>query len=60
MKLALTIEADSINVLALNRGRISVDVDGVELTELINAVNDNHNALSMIDGLSPVKLTGQP
>ncbi len=29
MKLALTLEADSVNVQALNMGRIVVDVDGV-------------------------------
>ena len=38
MKLALTLEADSINVQALNMGRIVVDVDGVNLAELINKV----------------------
>ena len=31
MKLALTLEADSINVQALNMGRIVVDVDGVSV-----------------------------
>ncbi|STE82445.1 aec77 [Escherichia coli] len=36
MKLALTLEADSINVQALNMGRIVVDIDGVNLAELIN------------------------
>uniref|UniRef100_UPI001F4AB517 DUF5983 family protein n=1 Tax=Escherichia coli TaxID=562 RepID=UPI001F4AB517 len=40
MKLALTLEADSINVQALNMGRIVVDVDGVTLAELINVVCD--------------------
>ncbi len=35
MKLALTLEADSVNVQALNMGRIVVDVDGVNLSELI-------------------------
>ena len=38
MKLSLTPEADSINVQALNMGRIVVDVDGVTLAELINVV----------------------
>ncbi|HFV0493120.1 TPA: DUF5983 family protein, partial [Escherichia coli] len=38
MKLALTLEADSINAQALNMGRIVADVDGVNLTELINKV----------------------
>ena len=49
MKLALTLEADSINVQALNMGRIVVDVDGVTLAELINVVCDN--------GHSPVSYT---
>ncbi len=40
MKLALTLEADSVNVQALNMGRIVVDVDGVNLIELINRIND--------------------
>ncbi len=34
MKLALTLEADSVNVQALNMGRIVVDVDGVELARI--------------------------
>ncbi|MFB0801568.1 DUF5983 family protein, partial [Escherichia coli] len=41
MKLALTLEADSVNVQALNMGRIVVDVDGVNLSELINKVSEN-------------------
>ncbi|WP_250385330.1 DUF5983 family protein, partial [Escherichia coli] len=41
MKLALTLEADSINVQALNMGRIVVDVDGVNLAELFNKVAEN-------------------
>ena len=45
MKLALTLEADSINVQALNMGRIVVDVDGVTLAELINVVCDAVNFL---------------
>ncbi|MCZ5571362.1 DUF5983 family protein [Escherichia coli] len=49
MKLALTLEADSINVQALNMGRIVVDVDGVNLTELINVVCDNGYSLRVVD-----------
>ena len=41
MKLSLTVEADTINVLALNMGRIAVDIDGIELADLINVVGDN-------------------
>ena len=36
MKLALTLEADSINVQALNMGRIVVDVDGVKIRPTVN------------------------
>ncbi len=49
MKLSLTLEADSINVQALNMGRIVVDVDGVTLAELINVVCDNGYSLRVVD-----------
>ena len=49
MKLALTLEADSINVQALNMGRIVVDVDGVNLAELINVACDNGYSLRVVD-----------
>ena len=49
MKLALTLEADSINVQALNMGQIVVDVDGVNLTELINKVAENGYSLRVVD-----------
>ena len=49
MKLALTLEANSVNVQALNMGRIVVDVDGIELTELINEVAENGYSLRMVD-----------
>lgn len=41
MKLSLTLEADAINVLALNMGRIVVDIDGINLSALIEAINNN-------------------
>lgn len=49
MKLSLTVEADAINVLALNMGRIAVDIDGIELTDLINVVCDNGCTLQIAD-----------
>ncbi len=49
MKLALTLEADSVNVQALNMGRIVVDVDGVNLTELINNVAENGYSLRVVE-----------
>lgn len=39
MKIDLNISADSISVLALNMGKIAVDVDGIEIAELIAAFN---------------------
>ncbi|MGQ3660636.1 DUF5983 family protein [Citrobacter braakii] len=49
MKLSLTVEADTINVLALNMGRIAVDIDGIELADLINMVCDNGYSLRVAD-----------
>ncbi|HGY4720950.1 TPA: DUF5983 family protein [Citrobacter amalonaticus] len=49
MKLSLTVEADAINVLPLNLGRISVDIDGIELADLINVVCDNGYSLRVAD-----------
>ncbi|HIH4877907.1 TPA: DUF5983 family protein [Citrobacter braakii] len=54
MKLSLNVEADSINVLALNMGRIAVDIDGIELTDLIDVVCDNGYSLRIAD--TPGKL----
>lgn len=39
MKICLSLSADSISVLALNMGKIAVEVDGVDIVELMNAVN---------------------
>lgn len=39
MKIGLNLSADSISVLALNMGKIAVDVDGIEIAELIATVN---------------------
>lgn len=49
MKFSLNVEADSVNVLALNLGRIAVEVDGVELTELVDVVTDNGFSLRIAD-----------
>lgn len=38
MKLALTLEADSVNVQALNMGRIVVDIDGVNSKRRLSTV----------------------
>ncbi|ELM8879234.1 MULTISPECIES: DUF5983 family protein [Enterobacterales] len=39
MKIGLNLNADNINVLALNTGKIAVDVDGIKIAKLIAAVN---------------------
>jgi len=49
MKLSLTPEADSVNVQALNMGRIVVDIDGVNLAELINKAAENGDSLRVVD-----------
>ncbi|SEO99458.1 DUF5983 family protein [Enterobacter sp. NFIX58] len=54
MKLSLTVEADTVNVLALNGGRIAVDIDGIELAALIDVVSDNGYSLRVAD--TPGKL----
>lgn len=48
MKISMNVEADSINVLALNMGKIAVDVEGVEIDELINVINDNGHTLHIL------------
>lgn len=49
MKLSMTVEADTINVRALNGGRIVVDIDGIELASLIDVVCDNGYSLRIAD-----------
>ena len=44
MKLALTLEADSVNVQALDMGHIVVDIDGV-----INKAAENGYSLRVVD-----------
>lgn len=49
MKLSLPVEADTINVMAHVKGQISVDIDGIELTDLINMVRDNGYSLRVVN-----------
>lgn len=62
MKLSLTMEADTVSVLALSGGRISVDIDGIELAALIDVVCDNDCTLQIAGepGKSPVNPTLPP
>ncbi|EBR8156148.1 hypothetical protein DOA20_13190 [Salmonella enterica subsp. enterica serovar Newport] len=49
MKLSMTVEADTISVLALNMGRICVDIDGIEWSELIAVINQTGRTLQEAD-----------
>lgn len=49
MKIGLNFSADSISVLALNMGKIAVEVDGVDIAELMNAVNAQGLSLRVAD-----------
>lgn len=50
MTLSLTLEADAVNVLALNMGRIAVDIDGIDLSAFIEAINNNGGTLRLVNG----------
>lgn len=41
MKISVNVEAGAINVLALNLGKIAVEVEGIALAELVDAANSN-------------------
>ena len=45
----MTLEADSVNVQALDKGHIVVDIDGVNITELINKAAENGYSLRVVD-----------
>lgn len=49
MKLSLTLEADAVNILALNMGRIVVDIDGIDLSALIEAINSSGCRLLLVN-----------
>lgn len=49
MKISMNVEVDGINVLALNMGKIAVEMDGVEVDELIDVVNDNGYTFRIAD-----------
>ncbi len=45
----MTLEADSVNVQALDMGHIVVDIDGVNITELINKAAEYGYSLRVVD-----------
>ncbi|EAA2595940.1 hypothetical protein DNM18_21560 [Salmonella enterica subsp. enterica] len=60
MKLSLNVEADAISVQALNMGRICVDIDGIEWSELIAAVNQTGRTLQEADETKAVSADVPP
>lgn len=48
-KISLNMEADSVKVLAFNMGKIMLEVNGLELSELIDVVSDNSYSLRITD-----------
>lgn len=48
----MTLEADSVNVQALDMGHIVVDIDGVNITELINKAAENGYSLRVVDDVT--------
>lgn len=49
MKISLNVEAENISVLALNMGKIAVEVDGVDIETLLNIANDKGYTLKVAD-----------
>lgn len=49
MKISVNVEAKAVNVLALNLGKIAVEVEGIELAELVDAVNGNGCSLCIAE-----------
>ena len=45
----MTLEVDSVNVQALDMGHIVVDIDGVNITELINKAAENGYSLRVVE-----------
>jgi len=49
VKIGLNLSADSISVLALNMGNITVEVDGIDIAELMDAVNTHGLSLRIAE-----------
>ncbi len=58
----MTLEADSVNVQALDMGHIVVDIDGVNITELINctAVSSGYMKAGLQRVPSLMRRAGRP
>ncbi|ELY4130066.1 DUF5983 family protein [Cronobacter turicensis] len=49
MKISLEIETSAVGITAQNAGRISVDMDGIELSQLVDAVNAHGTLLRIAE-----------
>ncbi|MBM1020258.1 hypothetical protein EIC82_03655 [Enterobacter sp. A11] len=49
MKISVNIEAGALAAMPLNGGRIAVDMDGIELSQLVDAVNTHGTLLRIAD-----------
>lgn len=49
MKISVNIEAGALAAMPLNGGRIAVDMDGIELSQLVDAVNAHGTLLRIAD-----------
>lgn len=57
MKISLTVTADAAMVMALNAGQITVEIDGVELPALIEAVNQHGCSLQVASQPGEIVIT---
>lgn len=58
MNISLTTEANAIAVMPLNEGRIAVDMDGIELSQLVDAVNAHGTLLRIADRPGQIVVEG--
>lgn len=49
MEISVNIEVGALTAIPLNGGRIAVDMDGIELSQLVNAVNVHGTLLRIAD-----------
>ncbi len=57
--MTVSVEARAVSVLTLNNGQLAVDMEGVALTDLVNAVNQSGGTLQIADKPGHI-VTGAP
>ncbi|MDK9354867.1 DUF5983 family protein [Lelliottia sp. V106_10] len=58
MKISVNIEAGALAAMPLNGGRIAVDMDGIELSQLVDAVNAHGTLLRIADQPGQIVVEG--